>query len=101
MLKEYQITKYEVDVEKLVGALLQINVRIGCIEDRLKELASIDTQKPIDELMTRKEVALYFKINIATVRNWSIQGILKKYGVGDRVYFKRSEVESLPKQINE
>ena len=101
MLKEYQITKYEVDAEKLVEALLQINDRIGCIEDRLKEQASIDPQKPIDELMTRKEVALYFKINIATVRNWSIQGILKKYGVGDRVYFKRSEVESLPKQLNE
>ena len=88
-------------LKSLLKLFRQINDRIGCIEDRLNKLASIDAQKPIDELMTRKEVALYFKINIATVRNWSIQGILKKYGVGDRVYFKRSEVESLPKQINE
>ena len=99
MLKKTQITKYEVDVERLVTTLQQIDARIGSIETHLQEL-SFDTSAPSGELMTRNEVALYFKINIATVRNWSIQGILKKYGVGDRVYFKRSEVESLPSQLN-
>ncbi|MDG1147377.1 MAG: helix-turn-helix domain-containing protein [Crocinitomicaceae bacterium] len=101
MIKEYQITKYEIDVEKLVATLQQLNNRLGCIENRLNDLVPPDIKKTSDELMTRKEVAQHFKINIATVRNWSIQGILKKYGVGDRVYFKRSEVESLPKQLNE
>ena len=101
MIKEYQITKYEIDVEKLVAALHQIGDRISLLEDHLSAMVSSETNQPSDELMTRKEVAQYFKINIATVRNWSIQGILKKYGVGDRVYFKRSEVESLPKQLNE
>ena len=99
MLKKTQITKYEVDVERLVTTLQQIDARIGSIETHLKEF-SLDTSAPSGELMTRNEVALYFKINIATVLNWSIQGILKKYGVGDRVYFKRSEVESLPTQLN-
>ena len=101
MIKEYQITKYEIDVEKLVAALHQIGDRIARLEDHLSAMVSSEANRPSDELMTRKEVAQYFKINIATVRNWSIQGILKKYGVGDRVYFKRSEVESLPKQLNE
>jgi DNA-binding transcriptional MerR regulator len=55
----------------------------------------------MEELLSRVEVANYFKVNISTVRNWTKQGILKKYGVGDRVYYKRFEIEEVLIQINE
>ena len=97
MLKEVQITNYQLDIDKLINVLDRIEMRLHDLEEKLSEL---DQQVPQEELMTRKEVAAFFKINIATVRNWTIQGILKKYGVGDRVYFKRTEIESLLIRIN-
>ena len=97
MLKEVQITNYQLDIDKLINVLDRIEMRLHDLEEKLSQL---DQQAPQEELMTRKEVAAFFKINIATVRNWTIQGTLKKYGVGDRVYFKRTEIETLLIRIN-
>jgi len=45
-----------------------------------------------DEFMTRQEVADLLKCDISTIHNWTVKGKLKPYGIGNRVYFKRSEV---------
>jgi len=58
------------------------------------ESVVIDDQNK--ELLTRAEVANLLNISIATLWNWEKQGILKKYGIGGRVYYKKSEIlESL------
>ncbi len=44
--------------------------------------------------LTRHEVAEMFKCDISTVDNWRKSGILKAYGLGARVYYKKSEIES-------
>ncbi len=50
------------------------------------------------DLMTRDEVALLFQINFSTLHSWTKKGKLKSYGIGGRVYYKKSEVnESLIK----
>lgn len=49
----------------------------------------------LDELMTRDETAKYFRVNVTTIRNWTKQNILQKYGVGDRVYYKRIELDAV------
>lgn len=46
-----------------------------------------------EELLTRKEVAEMLKISLGTLHNWVKKGVLKSYGIRNRVYFKRSEVE--------
>jgi hypothetical protein len=46
-----------------------------------------------EEYLTRDEVSKMLKINISTVSNWSRDGILIKHCIGNRVYFKRSEIE--------
>lgn len=48
---------------------------------------------PLTGLMTRKEVAKHFKINLSTVHNWCKKGYLQPYGIGGRVYFKKSQIE--------
>lgn len=49
-----------------------------------------------DELMTRQATADLLKINVATLWRWTNRGRIKSYGMGGRVYYKRSEVlESL------
>ncbi|SKB48959.1 Helix-turn-helix domain-containing protein [Salegentibacter holothuriorum] len=50
--------------------------------------------KETQELLTRQEVASLFKINISTLHNWCKSGYLKKYALGNRIYFRRSEIEA-------
>lgn len=44
--------------------------------------------------MTRDEVAKMLQIDLSTLYHWVKKGKLSKYGIGHRVYFKRSEVEN-------
>jgi excisionase family DNA binding protein len=50
--------------------------------------------------MTRKEVAEYLKVDLSTIWNWSKKGKLPCYGMGSRVYYKRSDVEKALLRIN-
>lgn len=49
--------------------------------------------KEPEELLTRSEAADMLKVNISTIHNYSKKGILKRYGIGNRVYYKRREIE--------
>jgi len=49
-------------------------------------------KKP-EEFLTRNEVAKLLKINVNTVDRWSKIGKLNRYGIGDRIFYKRTEVE--------
>ena len=49
--------------------------------------------KQPEELMTRNEVKDFLKVDLSTVHNWTKKGKLKSYGLGHRIYYKRSEVE--------
>lgn len=44
------------------------------------------------EWLTPKEVAILLKCSVRTVYNWTKQGVLRRYGISSRVYYKRSEV---------
>lgn len=57
---------------------------------KLKE--EFQPKKP-EEFLTRNEVAELLKINVNTVDRWSKEGKLKRYGISDRIFYKRSEVE--------
>lgn len=43
--------------------------------------------------ITRREVANLFKITLVTVHDWTRKGLLTAYKIGNRVYYKRTEVE--------
>ena len=52
--------------------------------------------KADDELLTRDETARFLQCDISTLHNWVKKGKLNAYGIGNRRYFKRSELlESL------
>ncbi|SDE41021.1 Helix-turn-helix domain-containing protein [Ulvibacter litoralis] len=75
-------------VEEILEKLIVIEQRLNDIKNHFQPI------KPI-ELMTRKEVALFFKVDISTVHNWTKKGKLQSYGIGARVYYKRKEVENV------
>tara|TARA_R110000868_G_scaffold405159_1_gene684165 strand:+ start:282 stop:554 length:273 start_codon:yes stop_codon:yes gene_type:complete len=64
------------------------------VKSQLDELKKSFEPKTPQELLTRSETAKLLKINLSTLHLWSVKGILNKYGLSGKVYYKRSEVES-------
>jgi excisionase family DNA binding protein len=52
------------------------------------------------EFLTRNEVRDLLKVDLSTVHNWTKRGKLRAYGLGNRVYYKRNEIESALKPLN-
>ncbi|UCA59037.1 helix-turn-helix domain-containing protein [Chryseobacterium rhizoplanae] len=60
----------------------------------LREQLSKDFQpKKPTEYLTRSEVCELLQIDLSTLHRWRKDGTLTAYGVGNRVYFKRSEID--------
>jgi hypothetical protein len=45
------------------------------------------------EYIARLELSKMLDVDISTIHNWTVKGILKKHCIGNRVYYKRSEIE--------
>lgn len=56
---------------------------------------------PVESYLTRSEVAQLFKVTLTAINKWSRQGKLKRHYIGSRVYFLRSEIDSLFKSTAE
>lgn len=65
------------------------------LKDRFKELYTkiqgIDP-KSEKEFLTRKETQALFNVSSVTIHEWQKNGILKVYKMGNRSYFKYSEL---------
>ena len=58
----------------------------------IKSIESESEKKPT-EFLTRAETAKLLQINLTTLWYWTKKGKLQSYGIGNRVYYKRSEIE--------
>ncbi len=86
--------------EDLPKAMAQVLEKLDALEQVLNHIQEKLQPKEPEELMTRQEVAAYFKVDLSTVWKWSKKGTLTTYGVQGRVYYKRSEIEGALIQIN-
>lgn len=57
-------------------------------------------QEPKEDYLTRQETADFLKIDLSTLYHWTKKGKLVSFGLGGRVYYRRSQVESALKPIN-
>ncbi len=64
------------------------------VKNQIQELKKSFEPKQPTEYLTRNEVAELLKIDLSTLHNWTKSGKLNAYGIGSRVYYERSEVES-------
>lgn len=65
------------------------------VKAQLKELLQQPSGQLVQEgkeFLTRKETAELFNISLVTLHSWSNNGTLKPYRMGNRTYFKRSEL---------
>ncbi|MGM0931946.1 MAG: helix-turn-helix domain-containing protein [Bacteroidota bacterium] len=63
------------------------------VKHQLEELKKQYQPKEPEEYLSRAEVAKLLKVDISTVHNWGKAGKIKRHGLGNRVYYKRSEIE--------
>lgn len=63
------------------------------VKAHLDDLKKSLQPKDFPKYMTRQEVADWLKVDISTVHNWTVKGVLKKYGIEGKVYYKSAEVE--------
>jgi len=68
------------------------NAIIEGVNKQLEELKNHFQPKEPTELLTRSETSALLKINLTTLWNYTKQGKLISYGIGNRVYYKRAEV---------
>lgn len=64
------------------------------LKNQLKEIKENFEPKQPTEYLTRNQVAELLKCDLSTLWNWQKKGKITPYGIGNRIYFKRSEIES-------
>lgn len=86
MIQFIQKTPEEVETSIING--------VKSIIDDLKK--NYEPKQP-EEYLTREEVSALLKINLSTLWSWTKKDKLTSYGIkgeGNRIYYKRSEIES-------
>lgn len=85
----------EITPEQLQEAILN-GVKI-----QFEELKKEFQPKEPCEFLTRNEVKDLLKIDLSSVWSYTKKGKLKAYGIGNRVFYKRTEVEAAIKPLNQ
>ncbi|KJF44285.1 helix-turn-helix domain-containing protein [Draconibacterium sediminis] len=73
---------------------------IDGVKVHLEQIKKEFQPKQATEYLTRNEVKDLLKVDLSTVHNWTKRGKLRAYGLGNRVYYKRTEVEAAIKPLN-
>lgn len=69
------------------------------LQNQLGNIIENYQPKAPTEYLTRSEVAKMLKVDLSTLHHWTKKGKIKPYGIGNRVYYKRSEIETAIKPI--
>ena len=64
------------------------------LNKRFKDVTEHLQPKQPTVYLTRHEVAKMLSVDISTVHNMSVRGILQKYQISGRVLYRRDEVET-------
>ncbi|SDE48431.1 helix-turn-helix domain-containing protein [Riemerella columbipharyngis] len=73
-------------------ALVQ-EIKEAIIPELEQRLSKQFQPKEPTQYLTRKEVCELLDINLSTLHRWMKKGKITAYGLGNRVYFKRKEIE--------
>jgi excisionase family DNA binding protein len=84
----------QITFDNMPGAVAKVYKEVSIIRAQLEELKNSFEPKTPTEYLTRNEVAEMLKCDASTIHNWTKKGKLVKHCLGNRTYYKRSEVEA-------
>ncbi len=73
------------------------------IKLQIESLVSSSTKeqpKEENDFLTRKETSKFLKVSLVSVHQWVKDGLIKPYKVGNRTYFKKSELITVIESSN-
>ncbi len=73
------------------------------VKTQIQELVNATNkqqQKEESDLLSRKEAADFLKVSLVSIHAWMKDGIIKPYKVGNRTYFKKSELINVVESSN-
>lgn len=76
------------------------NAILTGVKEQLNELKNSFQPKEPATYLTRTEVSKLLSVDISTVHNLTVKGILQKYQIGGRILYKRNEVEDSIVKLN-
>lgn len=79
------MTLYNVDADELISKIKNI---VEKTINQQKEILSMEV-----EFLTREETARILKIDLSTLHRWTSKGILNQYGLANKRYYLRTEIE--------
>ena len=66
---------------------------VEAVEEQFKKYQSNRPKEP-EEILNRKETSKYFGCSLPTLNGYTKQGIIKAYRIGNKVRYKKSDVEA-------
>jgi hypothetical protein len=70
-----------------------VDLITGSVKVQLQELKkNLNSQQSNDVLLTRGETCKFLSIDSSTLWAWTNKGKVRAYGIGNRRYYKRSEL---------
>lgn len=74
------------------------------IQDKSSSKEKVEVVKNVQpiidkDLLTRNEAKDFLKISLPTLNNWTKKGMIKSYGIGGRVYYKKNEILELLEEL--
>ncbi|MFN8304049.1 MAG: helix-turn-helix domain-containing protein [Saprospiraceae bacterium] len=72
----------------------QIFEAFKCLETQIQNLKPQQTTAAAEGYLNRQEVAELLRVSVVTVHDWTGKGFLKSYRLGQKVYYKRSEIDA-------
>jgi len=93
MNSNYAQKKETVSFDSLPSLVLRLSNDVQEIQKNIEEIKLNFSIKEPEEYLTRQEIAKKFKVDLSTIHNWVKRGLLKPHCIGNRVYFKKSEIE--------
>ena len=79
------------------------NLMSECVNSQIQELINATNKEQLkdeNDLLSRKETADFFKVSLVSIHSWMKDGIIKPYKVGNRTYFKKSELINVVESSN-
>lgn len=70
------------------------------VKAQLQEFSKNNIIDNPNELLTRAEACSLLKINMTTLWNWTKKQKIISYGIGNRVYYKKSELLASLARLN-
>ena len=62
------------------------------LKEQINEIKNSIPQS--EQLLTREQTADLLNVNLSTLWAWTKKGKLQSYGIGNKVFYKRSEIEN-------